>query len=252
MNHDKPDASADARYFVTDGDATIGPVAGDLLIRGIHAGKVPLEAMVWSPGWEKWKSVTEYAADIGALPSGEIEKASSKIARVSDLLPAQLPPIDPERQTLAEARDLTEAARQMLHLCAALTGAECGWVHVVAHDAGNAMVTIEGIGPRAAFGVGRSIDPSDQALRAARDGRTVLAEPIPGVVGSATAARILATGIAPASVLMTPVLCAGNLIIMLELGIASRASGFSARDAAVTEQVARELSTIARKRNWHR
>jgi len=252
MKHDIPDRNADARYFVTDGEATVGPVAGDLLIRGIHAGKVPLEAMVWSPGWERWKSVTEYAADIGALPSGEVEKASSKVARVSDLLPAQLPPLDMERQTLAEAQDLNHAARHMLHLCAGLTGAECGWVHVISREQGNAMVTVEGLGPRAAFGVGRSIDPSDQALRAARDGRTVLAEPIPGVVGSATAARILATGVAPVSVLMTPVLCAGNLIIMLELGIASRPSGFSARDAAVTEQVARELSAIARKRGWHR
>lgn len=240
------------RFFVTDGEATVGPVEGELLIRGIHSGKVPLEALVWSPGWERWRTVVEYAADTGVLPSGEKEKASSKLARVSDLSAAQLPSVEAERQSLADAADVHHAARQMLHSCASLIGAECGWVHVLSRENGNAMVTHDGLGPRAAFGIGRSIDTSDQALRAARTGRTVLSEPIPGVVGSATAARIIATGISPTSVLMTPVLCGGNLLIMLELGIASRASGFSARDAALCEQVARDLSAIARKRNWHR
>jgi hypothetical protein len=114
------------------------------------------------------------------------------------------------------------------------------------------MVTLEGLGPRAQFGVGRTIDSSDQALRVAREGRTVLGEPLPGVVGSAVTARIIATGIAPVSVLMTPVLCAGQLVVMLELGVAHRDSGFSARDAAITEQIARDFSAIARKRSWHR
>ena len=113
-------------------------------------------------------------------------------------------------------------------------------------------MTLEGIGPRAAFGAGRTIEASDQALRVAREGRTVLGEPIPGVVGSAIAARVLATGITPTSVLMTPVLCAGQLIAMVELGTASRAAGFTARDAAVCEQIARDFSAIARKRQWNR
>jgi len=113
------------------------------------------------------------------------------------------------------------------------------------------MITLEGQGPRAQFGVGRTIDASDQALRAARDGRMVLSEPIPGVVGSVVVARILATGISPTAVLMTPVLCGGQLLVMLELGLETKA-GFSATDAAVTEQLARDLSNIARARGWHR
>lgn len=239
------------RYFVTDGDATVGPVDGELLIRGIHAGKVPLEAMVWSTGWERWRSVSEFAADIGVLPSREEAKASSKLARVSDLYPLQLPPTDMQAQTLAECTTLNEAASKFLQLASAVTGAECGWVHVFSRQAGGAMITLEGKGPRAQFGVGRTIDASDQALRAARDGRTVISEPIPGVVGSAVAARILATGVSPSAVLMTPVLSGGQLLVMLELGLEKKA-GFSATDAAMTEQMAKDLSALSRKRGWHR
>ncbi len=239
------------RYFVTDGDATVGPVDGELLARGIHAGKVPLDAMVWSTGWGRWRLVSEFASELGMLPSREEAKASSKLARVSDLYPLQLPSTDAQAQTLRECRTLNEAASKFLQMASAVTGADCGWVHVYSRQAGGAMITLEGIGPRAQFGVGRTIDPSDQALRVARDGRLVLSEPIPGVVGSAVAARILATGISPMAVLMVPVLAAGQLLVMLELGLESKA-GFTATDAAVTEQIAKDLGAIARKREWHR
>jgi len=237
-------------FFVTDGQVTIGPVDGELLARGISTGRVPFEALVWCTGWEQWRTVRDYASDHALLPTEEAVVASAKLARVSDLSPLQLPATDIQTQTLAEARDLGHAASLLLSMCAAVTGAECGWVHVFSRTSGGAMVTFEGIGPRAPFGIGRTIDGSDQALRAAREGRTVLGEPIPGVVGSAVAARVLATGTVPTSVLMTPVLCRGQLLCMVELGIASRPSGFSARDAAICEQVAHDFGVIARKRGW--
>lgn len=244
--------SSDMAFFITDGNVTVGPVGAELLVRGIQAGKVPLEACVWCAGWDQWQKIHEYAAEIGVMPTEEAVVARSKRARVSDLSPLQLPSTDVQRTTLSRAQDLNEAASLFFSFCASATSAECGWVHVYSKAAGGAMVTLEGIGPRATFGVGRTIDASDHALRVARDGRTVLSEPIPGVVGSATVARVLATGVPPTSVLMTPVLCAGQLLVMLELGVASRLSGFCARDAAVTEQIARDFSAIARKRAWHR
>ncbi|MCU0692890.1 MAG: DUF4339 domain-containing protein, partial [Polyangiaceae bacterium] len=158
------------RYFVTDGDATVGPVDGDLLVRGIHAGKVPLEALVWCAPWERWRPVAEFAADIGVLPTQDDAKANSKLARVSDLAPLQLPTTEAQRQALADSGDLNAALSMLLKTCAALTGADCGWVHVYSRQAGGAMLTLDGVGPRAAFGVGRTIDPSDQALLAAREG----------------------------------------------------------------------------------
>lgn len=239
------------RFFVTDGGVTIGPVDDDLLARGIAAGKVPLEAQVWRTGWDAWRTVREYATEQDILPKAEKALAAARVARVSDLQPLQLPSTAVEAQSIGEAPDLATAASAFLALCATATGAECGWVHV-ASKPGGSMVTLEGIGPRAQFGVGRTIDASDHALRVAREGRTVLAEPLPGVVGSAVTARVIATGINPVSVLMTPVLCGGQLLVMLELGIAHRDAGFSARDAAITEQIARDFSAIARKNGWHR
>lgn len=239
-----------ARFFVTDGEVTVGPVDGDLLTRGIQAGKVPLEAMVWCQGWDRWQSVDVYAREAGLIAHTEKAKQHAKLARVSDLAALQLPPIDPQKQSLAEAASLNEAACMALSMAAAVSGAECGWVHVQSREAAGAMITLDGIGPRSAFGIGRTIDPSDQALRVAREGRTVLSEPIPGVVGSAIAARILATGLAPNSVLMAPVVCAGTLVAMIELGVATRTTGFTAREAAVVEQIARDLAGLARKRNW--
>lgn len=238
------------RYFVTDGEATVGPVDGELLARGIKTGKVPLDALVWATGWEKWRPVTEFAEQIGVLPERDLERSASRLARVSDLYPLQLPSTDVQCQSLRDAQSLTEAAIQFLNLTAGVTGAEGGWVHVASPSLGGALITAEGLGPRVDFGIGRTIEPSDQALRAARAGRTVLGEPIPGVVGSAVAARILSAGISPTSVLMTPVLCEGRLLVMLELGIASRESGFSAKDAAMTEQMAADFSAVALERRW--
>jgi hypothetical protein len=239
-------------FFVTDGEVTVGPVDGDLLARGIRSGRVPLEASVWSTGWERWRTVRDYATEVSVLPRTSSAEESQKLARVSDLSPLQLPTTDLEKRSIAEARDVRHAATVLLSQCAAATGAECGWVHLRSSSAGGAMVTLEGIGPRASFGVGRTIDAADQGLRAAREGRTILGEPIPGVVGSAVTARVLATGVAPTSVLMTPVLCGGQLLAMVELGVASRPSGFSARDAAIAEQIARDFGAIARKRGWHK
>jgi hypothetical protein len=244
------DRPVTTRFFVTDGEVTIGPVDGELLARGIASGKVPFEALVWCAGWEQWCCVRDYASAHALLPTEEAAVASAKLARVSDLSPLQMPATDIQAQTLSEARDLGHAASSFLSMCAAATGAECGWVHVFSRSSGGAMVTLEGIGPRSAFGLGRTIDASDQALRAAREGRTVLGEPIPGVVGSAVAARVLATGMAASSVLMTPVLCRGQLLCMVELGIASRPAGFRARDAAICEQLAHDFSVVARKRRW--
>ncbi len=245
------DSSAEVlkRFFVSDGERTVGPVDATLLWRGLRAGKVPPEALVWTDGWDRWYTVREFAEQNGFGASGAEPSIFHAFEQLSSL---RLPSPDSERQRLLQAKDLNEAATIFFALCVKATRAECGWVHVRFREAGGAMTTIEGIGPRAIFGCGRSIDPGDQALRVAREGRSVLGEPIPGVVGSAVVARVLATGTAPTSVLMIPVLCAGQLLVMVELGVASRPSGFSARDAALAEQIARELSAIARKRAWHR
>lgn len=247
--HDRSDSNA---FYVTDGAVIIGPVDRELLVRGIHAGRIPADAGVWRSGWDRWHPVRECAITTATSCAAQSQDGVSIAMDEDRSSGVQMTPVDAECACLADAGDLKHAATIFLSLCAAATKAECGWVHMVSRLAGGAMVTVEGIGPRAVFGVGRTVHPSDHALRAAREGRAVLSEPIPGVVGSATAARILSTGIAPVSVLMTPVLCVGQLIVMLEIGMASRATGFALDDASRVLGMAREFGIIARKRAWHR
>jgi hypothetical protein len=227
----------------------VGPVDGELLARGIHAGRVPLDAMVWSAGWAQWRLVSDYASELGLMPSREETRASSMLARVSDLVPMQLPSTDVQVQALRDCRTLNEAASKWLEQAVAVTEADCGWVHVFSRQAGGAMITLEGKGPRAAFGVGRTIDPADHALRAAREGRLVMSEPMAGVVGAAISARLVATGVTPISVLMVPVVVENQLLVMLELG--KDDGWFSATVAAVVEQLSKDLGMFARKRRWH-
>src|SRR6185437_7177728 len=49
------------RWYVTTGNAAVGPVNLDLLARGVEAGKVPLEAFVRHEGWKVWRPLCELA-----------------------------------------------------------------------------------------------------------------------------------------------------------------------------------------------
>lgn len=47
-------------WWVTKGDRkTVGPVSTELLLQGIGAGKVPMEALVCEVGGESWKPIIE-------------------------------------------------------------------------------------------------------------------------------------------------------------------------------------------------
>ena len=78
----------------------------------------------------------------------------------------------------------------------------------------------------------------------------VLTEPIPGVVGAAVIARLVSTGVTPLAALMVPVVCDGKLLLMLELG-STKLGGLDLGSASATEQMARQLSGIARERGWN-
>jgi hypothetical protein len=65
------------RWYVSTGDAAVGPVGLELIARGVAAGKVPPEAFVRHEAWKVWRPLTELAvierADgsvVPALPEG--------------------------------------------------------------------------------------------------------------------------------------------------------------------------------------
>ena len=49
------------RWYVSDGATAVGPVALDLIARGIEEGRVPLESYVRHEAWRVWRPVWEVA-----------------------------------------------------------------------------------------------------------------------------------------------------------------------------------------------
>ena len=65
------------RWYVSTGNAAVGPVNLDLLARGVEAGKVPLGAFVRHEEWKVWRPLSELAVldevrgDEGAPPRAD-------------------------------------------------------------------------------------------------------------------------------------------------------------------------------------
>jgi len=109
-----PSFDSAASYYVTAGDTTVGPVTGELLLRGIEAGRVPESALVWREGWKRWRSAGRVRAWLrdGALLSSRPGPTSvlqdrpglEAIGRRSMLPPAAPPSqADPDDQGPEEA-----------------------------------------------------------------------------------------------------------------------------------------------------
>lgn len=79
------------RWYVTDGTRAVGPVAFDLLARGIESGRVPIESYVRHEGWRVWKPLAdvacvydESAASDATEQSGSATLAPSARARAAN------------------------------------------------------------------------------------------------------------------------------------------------------------------------
>jgi hypothetical protein len=49
------------RWYVTNGEYSVGPVNLDLLARGIESGKVPLDSFVRNEAWTVWRPLSDIA-----------------------------------------------------------------------------------------------------------------------------------------------------------------------------------------------
>lgn len=57
------------RWYVSIGEGSIGPVNLDLLVRGIEAGKVPLDCYVRNEAWTVWRPLSDVAMVSVACPA---------------------------------------------------------------------------------------------------------------------------------------------------------------------------------------
>ena len=57
------------KWYVTDGMNAVGPVELTLLVRGVEAGRVPLDSFVRHEAWKVWRPLADFAlaAHLSAL-----------------------------------------------------------------------------------------------------------------------------------------------------------------------------------------
>src|SRR5437868_3331012 len=54
----KPAARGGIEWYVTNSEIVVGPVDTNLLMRGVAAGRVPDDCMVWRHPWPFWRSLS--------------------------------------------------------------------------------------------------------------------------------------------------------------------------------------------------
>src|ERR1700690_2183933 len=121
------------RWYVTTGQAAVGPVNLDLLARGVEAGKVPVESFVRHEAWTVWRPLLELAEitsddDPGTLAAREITDDISEIGRPST--PDDFSPAD----AIDGAADRREALLLMMTAAVVRGAADAALVHEVEDD----------------------------------------------------------------------------------------------------------------------
>jgi len=222
--------SAD-RWYVTTGDTAVGPVNLDLIARGVEAGKVPLGAFVRHEAWKVWRPLSELAEVVGDEAQHESTDDLADLGRPStpnDFLPGD---------AIDGAADRRDALLLMMTAAVVRGGADVALLHEV-EDTSAVVACVHGPELFDVWGMRTSL--LDPALIAAAAGATVVAEPMPGPAGEATAARLskLAGPTSLAGVIMIPIRPHGRLFGVIELG---RATPFRASEIASLEGLVEAL-----------
>jgi len=181
-------------WLVTDGTTTVGPVATELLLRGIQHGRVPDDCMVKQAAWSQWRAL-RHTREIAQLvhPEREIPEDA--------------------RRLLKSPADLGEGLLVALQVACRMTRASVGLAHRVR---GPWFVTSAAYGGATVDELGQLIPSYDPAYELACAGRTVNGTKTGGMAARAILTRL---GIrAGGHVLMAPLLQGGGLLGMVELG----------------------------------
>ncbi len=216
-------------WFVTNGSGAVGPVALELVARGVEAGKVPLEScFVRHESWKIWRGLSDLAAD---APAADLEDESGVFSRSlrEDALAQGAPTVVGAEVALADAADLQDALLRLLSTAVERCGADGAILHRVE---GDAAIAVSAHGPAMFEVVGARTSLIDPVVMAAAAGLTVIAEPTPGPAGAAMIGRLERLGVAAVSAVMVPIRPGGHLHAMIELG---RRTPFRLADVAAIE-----------------
>jgi len=214
------------RWLVTNGKTTIGPVHTELLLRGYTGGRIPEHCQVRDVGWGSWRPLE------GIREIGSLKRRLAHDAAPLDLRDAS--------QQLPVTRDLGELLTAALQLAALALDANAGLVHRFRSPVARPVTS-------AVFGVpaerlGEVLADTDPSYVLALHGRSLCGSPCAGLAERLVAERLQFEG-PLASVAMSPIIAAGRLVAVLELGRKDHV--FRADDAddlaGFTAQVARRV-----------
>jgi hypothetical protein len=263
MDFANPTAAID-RWYVTNGIVAVGPVAFELLTRGVAHGRIPPNSFIRHESWKVWRKLE----DIDGLSAvtrlrtveelGDLSKSAE--ARANNPFETPLPPapdtepapaesgdtprsvrpvaVDPVG-VLASASDLDDAFLLALSTAVTASAAHVGLLHRVRPDLGS-TITSCAQGPNSEKLLGEKLATNDPVLTAADAGHTVIGEPRLGDTGRYIAGRVGRCVPNPRGVAMVPVMHYGALIAIVELG--RRYRPFRAREIARVEDVVEVLT----------
>lgn len=216
-----------ARWLVTNGDSTVGPVHTELLLRGYMGGRIPRHCQVREVNWGFWRPL-EGIREIGGV--------KRRLERQHSLLPHNL---RDAVTRLPVAHDVGELLSLSLQLASQALAANAGLVHRY-RDPVSLPVTSAAYGVSADV-LGEVLAATDPAYLLALRGRGLYGSPSRGLAERLVGERLQQD--APmVSVAMTPIIASGRLIALLELGRTDHA--FRADD---TDELAEFAAQVARR-----
>lgn len=225
--HSPPDEGA--IWYVTNGEAVVGPVATDLLLRGITSSRIPNDCMVAQPNWGSWRALHQ------------IREIARVVRRFSWEDEADLCRGVPE-EFVRRARDAGEALLFAMHAAVTATRATAGLVHRVRQPFVG-LVTSSARGPGAGDQLGQVVPWFDAAFKLATEGQVLIGTSSQGATEPerAIARRFSSCPGVLQGVAMVPVFDGGSLLAMIELARADHV--FRGEDASVLGKIAAVVTT---------
>jgi hypothetical protein len=214
-----------ALWYVTNGKAVVGPVATDLLLRGVMSSRIPNDCMVAQPNWGSWRALHQIR---------EVARAGRRFSWEDE---AELCPGVPQ-EFVRRARDAGEALLFAMHAAVTATRATAGLVHRVRKPFVG-LVTSSARGPRIDDQLGQVVPRLDPAFRLATEGKMLMGSLAQDEVGGperAIARRFSACPGQLQGVAMVPVFDGGRLLAMIEIARADHP--FRGEDGAVLLKIA--------------
>src|SRR3954470_11870947 len=186
------------RWLVTNGDTTVGPVHTDLLQRGYLGGRIPDHCQVREMRWGSWRPLARIR-EIGGLKRGETVPFDLRDAA----------------SRLPITRDVGELLTAALQLAGLTLDANAGLMH--RYRSPSPLPVTSAVFGVPAVQLGEVLSSSDPAYALALRGKSLCGSPYRGFAERLVAERLQHD--APlTSVAMSPIIVAGRLVGLLELG----------------------------------